>query len=222
MTSKKKPTANLEIIYKFKPKTEKQAELSEAIKSNNVVFITGPAGTGKTYVSVAMACEAFIGRKINRIVIVRPAVAACGEKLGFLPGDLVDKMDPFLQPIYDAMNDYWQDERIAEMIANKEIEIVPLGYMRGRTFNNSYVLTDEAQNCSDDQMLMLLTRIGNESKILIGGDLDQNDLGKINSGLSKGLKLAGLIDSIEHVEFTIKDCVRNPLIGTIIEAWKTI
>ncbi len=217
--SKRMPTLvpNRKIL---EPQTEAQAYYQDLIKSNSVTLCTGPAGCGKTFVPTLMAVEDFLLNRVSKIVLVRPAVEACGEKLGFLPGDLLSKMDPFLGPIFDAMNEVWQNEKIEEMIHKGEIEVVPLAYMRGRTFNYSFILTDEAQNMTEDQMLMLLTRIGKESKMVISGDLQQNDLGTRHlSGLKRALNLVGKVDSIASMEFTAEDCVRNPVIIDILKNW---
>lgn len=220
--SKLKTQTNKGAVTRFKPKTKKQLQLADSIIANKIVFATGPAGTGKTHVPVALACEDFIDGKISKIILVRPAVVACGEKLGYLPGDILDKMDPFLAPIFDVMNEYWQDAEIERMYAAGTIEISPLSFMRGRTFRDCYVLTDEAQNMTEDQMIMLLTRVGLNGKLVIGGDLEQNDLGKVNSGLAKGIKLANLIHGIDHVQFDLTDIVRDPIIKEILEVWKTL
>lgn len=206
--------------YKISPLNLSQKTFLDIIANNDIIFSSGPAGCGKTFLATMSAVRAFQLGEINKIILVRPAVEACGEKLGFLPGDMLDKMDPFLAPIFDAMNEVWQNERIEEYISQGAIEVVPLGYMRGRTFKHSYVITDEAQNMSEDQMLMLLTRIGEGCKMIIGGDESQSDLSpRISSGLKKGLSLAGRILSIEKFIFDRKDSVRHPLIEQIIEAW---
>ncbi len=223
-TVSKFPTsAPMQSLVRITPKNESQAAYIDEMEANNIVFCGGPAGCGKTFLSTLLAIRMYQTKAINKIVLVRPAVEACGEKLGFLPGDLLDKMDPFLCPIFDAMNEVWQDERIKEMIEEKTIDIVPLGYMRGRTFRHSFVITDEAQNMSEDQMIMLLTRIGEGSKMVISGDESQNDLGtRSKSGLQKGLKLAGKIPGIGSFMFKKSDSVRHALIGQILEEWENL
>lgn len=204
----------------FSPRNANQSDYADKIRSNSITLCTGPAGCGKTFVPTVLAIEALLAGKISKIVLVRPAVEACGEKIGFLPGDMTEKMSPFLGPIFDAMNEVWQDEKIQDMIKRGVIEIVPLAFMRGRTFDYSYVLTDEAQNMSEDQMLMLVTRIGKESKLIISGDLDQNDLGnKSSSGLKRAIGLSGKVESLAVAKFDLDDCVRNPIIIDILNNW---
>lgn len=206
----------------FQPRNQKQQEYKDSIESNKIIFATGPAGTGKTHVPVSIACEYFIKGKISKIIISRPAIAACGEKHGFMPGDLLNKMDPFLGPIFDVMNNYWQDEVIKDMCLKNQITVVPMAFMRGRTFKDSFIFIDEAQNCTEEQMLMLLTRIGEAGTMIISGDLDQNDLRGVKSGLSKAVKLSGVIDGIVAVEFSKEDIVRDPIVKEILEHWANI
>lgn len=206
----------------FCPRNQKQYEYKDAVEANKIVFATGPAGTGKTHVPVAMACEYFIQGKVSRIIISRPAITACGEKHGFVPGDLLNKMDPFLGPIFDVMNNYWQDEVIKEKCMNNQILVIPMAFMRGRTFRDAFIFVDEAQNCNEDQILMLLTRIGEGGTMVISGDLDQNDLKGERSGLSKAVKLADKIEGIEHISFTKADIVRDPIIREILDYWPTL
>lgn len=219
-----KPKNYKDTFLRFKSKTAKQRLLAEAILSNCIIFATGPAGTGKTHVPVALACEDLLDGKIKQIVIARPAITACGEKHGFLPGDIDEKMDPFLRPIYDVMSLYFQPNPNGKGFntTNYNIEISPLAFMRGRTFDDAVIIIDEGQNTTEEQILMILTRIGKNSKIIIAGDLDQNDIKGGQSGLAKGIKLAGKVDGIVHVEFDINDCVRNPIITDIIKAWSAL
>lgn len=207
----------------IRPRNQSQTEYYSKIEANKLIFGMGPAGTGKTFLAVLHAMKGFNEMKYNQIILVRPAVEA-GEKLGFLPGNLEEKMDPFLNPIYDAMNEYWQDEKIQQMIETGQIKIVPLAFMRGRTFRNAAIIVDEAQNISEDQMKMLITRFGEGSKMIINGDLSQNDLPKnVVSGLLKGIKLAKLgLDTIDYHEFDVKDVVRDELVQTVLENWDTL
>lgn len=205
------------------PRNESQAAYLNAINQNKLVFGLGPAGTGKTFVAVLHAMKGYSERQYRNIILVRPAVEA-GEKLGFLPGDLVEKMDPFLNPIYDAMNEYWQDEKIQRLIETGDIKIVPLAYMRGRTFRNSVIIVDEAQNITEDQMKMLITRFGEGSKMIINGDMSQNDLPRSAiSGLVKAQKLAALgLEDIACFEFDVSDVVRDPLVKVVLENWDNL
>ena len=218
MSTKRQPTL-VPSAPLFIPQKSQQHYVDK-ILANDITLCTGPAGCGKTFVPVMLAVEDFLKNRISKIVLVRPAIEACGEKLGSLPGDLLAKMDPFLAPIFDAMNEVWQNERIEEMIRKGTIDIVPLAYMRGRTFNHSFIITDEAQNMNENQMLMLLTRIGRESKMVISGDLQQNDLGhNARSGLSKALALVGKVPGLDSFEFGSDDCVRHGIITDIIKNW---
>lgn len=199
-------------------KTYNQAKLIKSINDNDLIFAIGPAGTGKTYLAIVAAVNAFKNGQIKKIILTRPAVEA-GESLGFLPGDLKDKIDPYLMPLYDSLHDIIGEEQTMKLMEKKAIEIIPLAYMRGRTLSEAYVILDEAQNTTKGQMLMFLTRLGNESKMIVTGDITQIDL-KINyrsSGLVAAKeKLIG-VEKIDFVEFSNNDIVRNPLVQKIIE-----
>ncbi len=193
----------------LKPKTLGQKHYCTAIKNNTVVVGVGPAGTGKTYLAVAMAVAAFRAREINRIILTRPAVEA-GEKLGFLPGDLQSKVDPYLRPLYDALFDMLGAETYQKYVERGNIEVAPLAYMRGRTLDDSFIILDEAQNTTPEQMKMFLTRLGFNSKMVITGDITQIDLpGGIRSGLKDAVRILKDIEGIETVMFSAKDVVRN-------------
>ena len=211
ITSKGKPV---------KPKTLGQKKYIEAIKKNTVVFGVGPAGTGKTYLAVAMAVNAFRAKEVNRIILTRPAVEA-GEKLGFLPGDLQSKVDPYLRPLYDALFDMLGAENFARYQERGNIEVAPLAYMRGRTLDDSFIILDEAQNTTPEQMKMFLTRLGFNSKIVVTGDITQIDLpdGK-RSGLVDVLRILKNVNDIETVMFNEKDVVRHRLVQDIIKAYE--
>jgi phosphate starvation-inducible protein PhoH and related proteins len=212
------------IVYKkndfIKPKTATQIEYAKKIKENDIVFAIGPAGTGKTYLAVAFAISELKSKQINKIVLSRPAVEA-GESLGFLPGDLSEKIDPYLKPLYDALEDMIPLEKLKSYIEKKVIEIVPLAYMRGRTLNNSFVILDEAQNATNIQMKMFLTRLGPNSKAIITGDITQIDLqGKEHSGLVQIQNILKNIPDIEFVYFNKNDVVRHKLVKNIIDAYE--
>ncbi|MDY3006928.1 PhoH family protein [Anaerococcus sp. AGMB00486] len=204
----------------IKPKTLGQKSYINMIKEKDVVFGIGPAGTGKTYLAVAMAIKAFKANEINRIILTRPAVEA-GESLGFLPGDLQDKVDPYLRPLYDALFEIFGFETYQNLVEKGVIEVAPLAYMRGRTLDNSFVILDEAQNTTYEQMKMFLTRLGYGSKAIITGDITQIDLprGK-NSGLKSASRILKGVKGIEFMEFTSIDVVRHPLVQRIIEAYE--
>lgn len=203
----------------IKAKTPNQQKLVQAIKQNDLVFALGPAGTGKTFVSVAMAVKALKSKQVRKIIITRPAVEA-GENLGFLPGDLKEKIDPYLRPIYDALNDMIPSEKLKFYMERELIEIAPLAYMRGRTLNNAFILLDEAQNTTPMQMKMFLTRMGPESKMIVTGDASQVDLpGNQKSGLKEATRILNGVKGIEMVELTEKDVVRHKLVRDIIEAY---
>lgn len=203
----------------IKPKTANQRALVKAVKENDLVFAIGPAGSGKTYVSVAMAVRALKNREVQKIIITRPAVEA-GENLGFLPGDLQDKIDPYLMPIYDALSDMIPAEKLKSYQESNVIEIAPLAYMRGRTLNNAFVLLDEAQNTTAMQMKMFLTRMGPNSKVIVTGDRSQVDLPRHQkSGLSESVELLKNVKGIVTVELTTKDVVRHRLVKEIIKAY---
>ncbi len=203
------------------PKSATQRKYIEAIQQRDIVFGIGPAGTGKTYLGVAMAVQALMQKQVNRIVLARPAVEA-GEKLGFLPGDLQEKVDPYLRPLYDALFDLVDYERVTRLLEKQVIEIAPLAFMRGRTLSDAFVILDEAQNTTSEQMKMFLTRIGFGSKAVITGDVTQIDLptGK-RSGLVEAERVLAGIEGIEFVYFSDKDVVRHKLVQMIIKAYET-
>jgi len=201
-------------------RTPRQREYLRNILSHDVTFGTGPAGTGKTYLAVACAVDALERDAIKRIVLTRPAVEA-GERLGFLPGDLAQKVDPYLRPLYDAMYDLLGFDRTARMFEKQAIEIAPLAYMRGRTLNHSFVILDEAQNTTPEQMKMFLTRIGFGSKAVVTGDITQVDLPKAQaSGLVEARRILGGVRGIAFTEFDSTDVVRHPLVARIVEAYE--
>ena len=203
------------------PKSANQRHYIEAIQEKDVVFAVGVAGTGKTYLAVAMAVQALMQKQVNRIVLARPAVEA-GEKLGFLPGDLQDKVDPYLRPLYDALFDLIDYERVTRLLEKSIIEVAPLAFMRGRTLADAFIILDEAQNTTSEQMKMFLTRIGFGSKAVITGDVTQIDLpaGK-RSGLIEAERVLANIDGIEFVYFNEKDVVRHQLVQMIIKAYES-
>ena len=203
-----------------KPKTLGQKKYIEAIRGNTITLGVGPAGTGKTYLAVAMAVTAFRAKEVNRIILTRPAVEA-GEKLGFLPGDLQHKVDPYLRPLYDALFDMLGAENFARQQERGAIEVAPLAYMRGRTLDDSFIILDEAQNTSVEQMKMFLTRLGRGSKIIVTGDVTQIDLpdGK-PSGLVNAAKVLRGVEDIAIIRFTEKDVVRHKLVQAIIKAYE--
>ncbi|HSQ23571.1 MAG TPA: PhoH family protein [Pyrinomonadaceae bacterium] len=203
------------------PKSAMQRKYVEAIQQRDIVFGIGPAGTGKTYLGVAMAVQALMQKQVNRIVLARPAVEA-GEKLGFLPGDLQEKVDPYLRPLYDALFDLVDYERVTRLLEKRVIEIAPLAFMRGRTLSDAFVILDEAQNTTSEQMKMFLTRIGFGSKAVITGDVTQIDLptGK-RSGLVEAERVLAGIEGIEFVYFSEKDVVRHKLVQMIIKAYES-
>lgn len=202
------------------PKTETQRKYIDAIKTYDIVIGIGPAGTGKTYLAMAMAINAFLKKQISRIVLARPAVEA-GEKLGFLPGDIYEKFNPYLRPLYDALLDMMEAEKAGKLIERGVIEIAPLAFMRGRTLNDSFVILDEAQNTTTEQMKMYLTRLGFNSKTVITGDITQIDLphGKL-SGLIEAEKILNDIEGIKFIYFTEKDVVRHRLVQEIVKAYE--
>ena len=201
-------------------KTSNQKKIVDLHEKNDLLFVIGPAGTGKTYVSVALGVKALKEKKIKKIIITRPVVEA-GENLGFLPGDLQDKIDPYLKPIYDALEDMIPVQKMKKFIENKTIEIAPLAYMRGRTLNNSFIIVDESQNTTKEQMKMVLTRMGFGSYLVINGDLTQIDLPKnIDSGLSNAVKVLKDTDGIGFTRFLSRDVVRHPLVRKIIDAYE--
>lgn len=201
-------------------KNETQRKYIEAIKKHDIVFGIGPAGTGKTYLAMAMAVSALLRREVSRIILVRPAVEA-GEKLGFLPGDLIEKVNPYLRPLYDALYDMIETEKANKLIERGDIEIAPLAFMRGRTLNDSFIILDEAQNTTSEQMKMFLTRLGFNSKTVVTGDITQIDLpGGKGSGLIEVRKILEGIEGISFVYFTNKDVVRHRLVQQIIKAYE--
>ena len=202
------------------PKSENQRKYLEAIKKHDIVFGIGPAGTGKTYLAVAMAISALTKREVERIIITRPAVEA-GEKLGFLPGDLVEKVSPYLRPIYDALFDLVGFDRAERFMEKGIVEVAPLAFMRGRTLSNAFVILDEAQNTTSEQMKMFLTRLGFDSKAVITGDITQIDLPKtMKSGLVEALEVLKGVEGIAFVYFDERDVVRHPLVRRIIKAYE--
>ena len=215
---------NIEYIIKTPkksviPRSEKQKKYVRALKESEIIISAGPAGTGKTFLAVAVALTMLLEKKIERIILSRPAVEA-GERLGFLPGDMREKVDPYLRPLYDSLYDLLDYEKIQKKIEIGDIEIAPLAFMRGRTLKNSFAILDEAQNATDTQIKMFLTRIGENSKIVINGDPSQVDLpNKSLSGLNKSKKLLGHLKEISVVDFDHKDVVRHPLVSKIVKAY---
>ncbi|MEJ5172617.1 MAG: PhoH family protein [Hydrogenothermaceae bacterium] len=219
---KETPAETILFSYRKKPimaKTPTQKIYVETIKNNDITFGIGPAGTGKTYLAMAVAVSYLKQNKVNRIILTRPAVEA-GEKLGFLPGSLEEKVDPYLRPLYDALYDMVDPDKVVDMIEKKIIEVAPLAFMRGRTLNDAFIILDEAQNTTKEQMKMLLTRIGFGSKAVITGDVTQIDLPKASqSGLVEAIKVLEGVKGIGFTRFTEKDVVRHPIVQRIIEAY---
>ena len=215
---------NIEYIIKTPkksviPRSEKQKNYVRALKESEIIISAGPAGTGKTFLAVAVALTMLLEKKIERIILSRPAVEA-GERLGFLPGDMREKVDPYLRPLYDSLYDLLDFEKIQKKIEVGDIEIAPLAFMRGRTLKNSFAILDEAQNATDTQIKMFLTRIGENSKIVINGDPSQTDLpNKSLSGLNRAKKLLGHLKEISVVDFDHTDVVRHPLVSKIVRAY---
>ncbi|MBX7144279.1 MAG: PhoH family protein [Oligoflexia bacterium] len=206
--------------YNIVPKTFRQKTYIEAIKGFDIVFGVGPAGTGKTYLAMAMAVAALVSKEVKRVVLCRPAVEA-GEKLGFLPGDMAEKVNPYLRPLYDALHDMVDPERAKEMVEKGAIEVAPLAFMRGRTLSNAFVVLDEAQNTTVGQMKMLLTRMGRGSKCVITGDVTQIDLPRgMLSGLVDALSVLRNIHGIAVVNFSEEDVIRHPLVARIVTAYQ--
>ena len=204
----------------IKPKTLGQKQYADAIRNNMIVFGMGPAGTGKTYLAMAMAITAFKNNEVERIILTRPAIEA-GEKLGFLPGDLQSKVDPYLRPLYDALYQIMGAESFVKNMEKGLIEVAPLAYMRGRTLDNAFIILDEAQNTTPAQMKMFLTRIGFGSKVVITGDASQKDLAYgVQSGLDVAVKVLSKIDDIAFCNLTSKDVVRHPLVQKIVKAYE--
>ena len=201
------------------PRSEKQKQYVSALKDSDIVISSGPAGTGKTFLAVAVALTMLLEKKIDKIILSRPAVEA-GERLGFLPGDMREKVDPYLRPLYDSLYDLLDFEKIQKKIEIGDIEIAPLAFMRGRTLKNSFAILDEAQNATDTQIKMFLTRIGENSKIVINGDPSQIDLpNKSLSGLKRSTKLLSHLKEISVVDFDHRDVVRHPLVSKIVKAY---
>ncbi|HLM61574.1 MAG TPA: PhoH family protein [Pyrinomonadaceae bacterium] len=202
------------------PKTANQRKYIEAIQDKDLTFGIGPAGTGKSFLAVALAVQSLFAKQVSRIVLTRPAVEA-GEKLGFLPGDLQDKVDPYLRPLYDALFDLVDTERVTKMLEKRIIEIAPLAFMRGRTLNDSFIILDEAQNTTGEQMKMFLTRIGFGSKVVVTGDITQIDLPRgQRSGLREAERVLQNIEEIEFVYFNDRDVVRHKLVQMIVRAYE--
>ena len=215
---------NIEYIIKTPkksviPRSEKQKKYVRALKESEIIISAGPAGTGKTFLAVAIALTMLLEKKIERIILSRPAVEA-GERLGFLPGDMKEKVDPYLRPLYDSLYDLLDFEKIQKKIEVGDIEIAPLAFMRGRTLKNCFAILDEAQNATDTQIKMFLTRLGENSKIVINGDPSQIDLpNKSLSGLNRSKKLLGHLKEISVIDFDHKDVVRHPLVSKIVKAY---
>jgi len=220
----KKYNQNIEYIIKTPkksviPRSERQKKYVKALRESDITISAGPAGTGKTFLAVAVALTMLLEKKIERIILSRPAVEA-GERLGFLPGDIREKVDPYLRPLYDSLYDLLDFEKIQKRIEIGDIEIAPLAFMRGRTLKNSFAILDEAQNATDVQIKMFLTRIGENSKIVINGDPSQIDLpNKTLSGLNRSKKLLGNLKEISIVDFDHSDVVRHPLVSKIVKAY---
>ena len=205
----------------IKCKTVGQKKYVDLMKKRTITFGVGPAGTGKTYLAVAIAVNEFKAKKVEKIILTRPAVEA-GEKLGFLPGDLQEKVNPYLRPLYDALQEMFGADTFAKMLERGTIEIAPLAYMRGRTLSNAYVILDEAQNTTKEQIKMFLTRLGENSKMVITGDLTQIDLPKgLTSGLKHAIKILKDIDDIGIIKLNERDVVRHPLVQKIVKAYET-
>ena len=219
-----RPTADMVIVHgtdgkPIRARNKTQQDLVKAYFENDLIFAIGPAGTGKTYMAIALAVRALKNREIKRIILTRPAVEA-GERLGFLPGDLKDKLDPYLQPLYDALSDMIPSKRLQEFMADGTIQIAPLAYMRGRTLDKACVILDEAQNTNLGQLKMFLTRMGTSAKFIVTGDATQIDLPRReDSGLLKGIKLLEGIKGISTIRFTNEDIVRHPLVTKIVKAF---
>jgi phosphate starvation-inducible PhoH-like protein len=235
----REPATDLKAIFKeavfvaspkktITPKTLSQRDYVAALRENDMVFAVGPAGTGKTYLAVAMALSKLLSKQVKRIILTRPAVEA-GEKLGFLPGDMVEKVNPYLRPLYDALHDMLDFEKVSEMLETGVIEIAPLAFMRGRTLNDAFIILDEAQNTTPEQMKMFLTRLGFGSRAVITGDVTQIDLPSGDRGRS--LPRSGLVDAqrildgvkgIRFLSFHEDDVIRHPLVGRIVQAYERI
>ena len=212
-------SGDIDTEYSLRPKTLGQKEYLKAIAENSITFGIGPAGTGKTYLAVAMAVKAFKAKEVERIILTRPAVEA-GEKLGFLPGDLQTKVDPYLRPLYDGLYDMLGPDTFQKLLEKQTIEVAPLAYMRGRTLDDAFIILDEAQNTSPEQMKMFLTRMGAGSKVVVTGDVTQIDLpDKSRSGLVDALQVLRGIEGIAQIRFSEKDVVRHRLVQQIVRAY---
>ncbi len=230
-TSEEQPESSIKDIFSdtilvghkkkhISPKTENQKHYVEAIRDHDIVFGIGPAGTGKTYLAMAMAVSALIKKEVNRIILTRPAVEA-GEGLGFLPGDIYEKVHPYLRPLYDALYDMMEQEKAAHLVERGTIEVAPLAFMRGRTLNDSFIILDEAQNTTAEQMKMFLTRMGFGSKAVITGDITQVDLPTDkSSGLIQAMHVLGSVRGLKFVRFSDKDVVRHKLVQQIVKAYQ--
>ena len=204
----------------IRARTKNQKRLVDDYQSHDLIFATGPAGTGKTYTAIALAVRALTNREVKRLILTRPAVEA-GERLGFLPGDLKDKLDPYLQPLYDALQDMVPAQRLKSYMEDGTIQIAPLAYMRGRTLESAFVILDEAQNTNLVQLKMFLTRMGNHAKFIVTGDITQIDLpNKGDSGLKRAMEILKGIPGISYVNFTKEDIVRHPLVTKIVKAFE--
>lgn len=204
-----------------KARTVNQQKLVEMYKTNDLLFATGPAGSGKTYTAIALAVRALRNKTVQRIILTRPAVEA-GERLGFLPGDMKEKLDPYLQPLYDALNDMIPPRKLAEYMEDGTVQIAPLAYMRGRTLDNAFVILDEAQNTTLNQLKMFLTRMGTNAKFIVTGDMTQIDLPrKSDSGLLRAKQLLEKIKGISFIDFDNRDILRHPLVSHIVKAFET-
>lgn len=203
-----------------KAKTENQRRMVAAIDKKDMMFAIGPAGTGKTYTAVALAVRALKNKEVKRIILTRPAVEA-GENLGFLPGDMKEKLDPYMQPLYDALSDMIPADKLEQNIENRVIQIAPLAFMRGRTLDNAFVILDEAQNTTESQMKMFLTRMGNNAKFIVTGDITQIDLpAKQPSGLLQAIRLLKKVDGIDFIELDSRDVIRHRLVSAIIQSYE--
>ncbi len=206
----------------IKARTKNQKKLVEEYNNNDLIFAVGPAGTGKTYTAIALAVRALKNKEIRRLILTRPAVEA-GERLGFLPGDMREKLDPYLQPLYDALGDMIPSRKLAELMEDGTIQIAPLAFMRGRTLESAFVILDEAQNTTLGQLKMFLTRMGNNSKFIVTGDMSQIDLPKkSDSGLERGIQITDGIKRVITISFQKEDIVRNPIVSHIIEAFDNL
>jgi phosphate starvation-inducible PhoH-like protein len=200
------------------PKTKGQTQYLNDIDDNTITICEGPAGTGKTYLAVSKAVEALAKKEVNRIILTRPAIEA-GERLGFLPGDLMSKIDPYLRPLYDALGSLLEQKSVHDLIEDEIIEVAPLAYMRGRTLNDAFIILDEGQNTTNEQMKMFLTRLGENSKMVITGDLSQIDLKGTTSGLKKAIQILKNIDGLKISKLSSKDVVRHKIVSKIINAY---